>query len=272
MADRDAGSRGAEDEPRGPEDTAPEGRQEPEPKPVETDAQAEGAKAESGDEPVTAEPVAGGEAGAGTPAASGADAERPTTVNPVPTPPTRPFASPDGSPGPRPGNFGPTPPAYGFGAPTFGPASGSVGPTVSAAFGSAPGSGNYAYGPGGPGWTAPGWRTAPGVGVPGHGSRLPSHAARFGAFARGRGGQLIVAGLIGAIIGGGAVAVGTAIWDRGQVYDATLERGYGDGRNPLDRSFGQRQGPSELQDQLSRYCKRTETGFRCELPRSGGSW
>ncbi|MFF3666862.1 hypothetical protein [Microtetraspora malaysiensis] len=293
MADRDAGSRGAEDEPRDPDGQALGDRHDSGPA---TAAPADSAaQPSSGDAGNAEQPADSTNAAAGT---------TPTAADSMSDLGLKPFTSPSGAPGPRPGGPGPAPtfaPPYGPATtPTHapgpapygwtqgpgparppGPASGpggmpASGPAVTPMYGqpavvAGPAFGTYAYGPGGPGWAAPGWATTAGGAGAGSGSRPQSAAHGFGAFARGRGGQFIVAGLIGAILGGGAVAVGTAIWNQEHAYSAPFENGYLDGRGQRDRSFGGGQRMKDLQEQLSQLCQQTESGFRCAVPRSGRS-
>ncbi|WP_067174122.1 hypothetical protein [Microtetraspora niveoalba] len=263
MADRDAGSRGEEDEPRDPEGREAGEHHEPGPP----------AAAAPVDPMPPLKPFTAPSGAPGTPRPGGAG---PIVYGPVPGPAgPGPVPGPAGFPGARP--LGSASGAFGA-APAFGPAQAASGPAYGPAatrmygqppFDAGPALGGHAYGPGGTGWTAPGWGTAAGgAGArPGNGAR--SAASRFGAFARGRGGQLIVAGLIGAVIGGGTVGVGTALWNRDGGYGATLDNGYQDG--PWNRPYGGGQRLKDLQDQLSQLCRPTEGGFRCELPRSGGS-
>ncbi|MEZ0074010.1 hypothetical protein [Planotetraspora sp. GP83] len=102
-----------------------------------------------------------------------------------------------------------------------------------------------------------------------------------GGFAGGRrthAGQLVAVGLagvlIGAILGGGVVAVGGALWNRvhGHYYRVSYEnQDPRAGRGPWERPFGRRFGediPPGV-GQLPRFCQRTDTGFRCDMPGPG---
>ncbi|NAS24098.1 hypothetical protein GT755_20695 [Herbidospora sp. NEAU-GS84] len=122
---------------------------------------------------------------------------------------------------PRAGSFAsPPPPRYRFG----GPAAAKTAPA------------GYAFGPGGAGWDAPGWRTVSASG--------PAPRRRFGVVA------LLAAGLVGVILGALLVVA--------------VDQPWRDERPPFGVVVDQ-PGPRQ---NLPRFCERTDTGFRCEFPRS----
>jgi hypothetical protein len=90
---------------------------------------------------------------------------------------------------------------------------------------------------------------------------------RFAEFVRSRPGQLLAAGLLGAIIGGGVVAAVTTAWDRAHVRQVVFDEGGSrSGRVPLGPGpyfRGPDTGPFGPGSQGS--CTRTDTGFRCEF-------
>ncbi|WP_204047869.1 hypothetical protein [Microbispora siamensis] len=122
----------------------------------------------------------------------------------------------------------------------------------------------YAFGPGGAGWKAPGWQdprprfaSAPRPGFP---TRL---AARL---PRGHAGQLVAVGvasaIVGALLGGGIVAVTSMVWDRvdaGTSWDAG-----GDRQRFFPRGYGQ--DVPQSQDNLPPWCRQTDAGVRCQAP------
>ncbi|MBO3744493.1 hypothetical protein J5X84_00340 [Streptosporangiaceae bacterium NEAU-GS5] len=143
--------------------------------------------------------------------------------------------------------------------------------------GSSAPTGGYAYGPGGAGWSAPGWSASGGPGSgwsapppsgppygtqPGWGGPAGGYGPRagFGGFARSRAAQLIVAGLVGAIVGGGVVAAVAGAWDRANTRRVVFDEGGPRGRFPLDRGPYRIPGPGPGGN-----CQRTDTGFRCDF-------
>ncbi|MEU6429085.1 hypothetical protein ABZ860_24580 [Microbispora sp. NPDC046973] len=127
----------------------------------------------------------------------------------------------------------------------------------------APGSG-YAFGPGGAGWNAPGWQdprprvaSAPRPGFP------PRLAGRL---PRGHAGQLVAVGvasaIVGALLGGGIVAVTSMVWDRAGA--GTSWDGGGDRQRFFPRGYGQ--DAPQAQDGLPPWCRQTDAGVRCQAP------
>jgi hypothetical protein len=134
----------------------------------------------------------------------------------------------------------------------------------------------YAYGPGGAGWSAPGWRPAAGQGGPGVPGGPP--AGPGGAFGASRPrptdtNRLVIVGLVcavvGALFGGGVVAVGDALWHRfhGPRYGVVWSNpDQGPRRMPRDGQNGPRFGQDRPSDDQFRFCRWTEAGFRCDGP------
>ncbi|GAA3115737.1 hypothetical protein GCM10010466_03530 [Planomonospora alba] len=151
------------------------------------------------------------------------------------------------------------------------------------------------YAPGGPGWNAPGWTpTASGPTAPTAEHPRPGRAARLTRAARSKPLQITAAALIGAVIGGGAVAVVDAVGDRHRdraAFTRTDERRGGDGerhgtghdRGGWGDRYGYRNGPggsadgSVLPDASGGHlpgdgfrapdaCEPTGDGLRCTLP------
>jgi len=242
MADQDAGPRGAGDEPRGP-------RPEPETGPARP-----------------SEPTA---------TSGSAEPNGPAAPLPPGNTPTTPWTSPAGTPGGAgpgsPGNVGPGSPWTGPGnrpgatgpyAAWAGPAGpGRPGP---GAAGAPPTGSGYAFGPGGAGWNAPGWHdprarfaSAPRPGIASRlGARLP----------RGHAGQLVAVGvaaaIVGALLGGGVVAVTGMVWDRSHA--GTTWIGGDDRQRSFPRGFGQDVPQGE--NGLPPWCRQTDDGVRCQVP------
>ncbi|MEU8177012.1 hypothetical protein AB0C14_29415 [Microbispora hainanensis] len=269
MADQDAGSRGAGDEPRGPRPEPETGQARP------------------------SEPTA---------TSGSAEPSGPTAPLPPGNTPTTPWTSPAGSPGgvgsPRtgsgntPGGAGPGSPGHagpgsawsgpgnvGPGSPWTGPGNrpgapgpyatwagpAGPGPSGPGAAGAPPTGSGYAFGPGGAGWNAPGWHdprpriaSAP---RPGIGTRL---AARL---PRGHAGQLVAVGvasaIVGALLGGGVVALTGMVWDRSHA--GTTWIGGDDRQRFFPPGFGQ--DVPQGQNGLPPWCRQTDAGVRCQVPR-----
>jgi len=120
-----------------------------------------------------------------------------------------------------PGAFAPPPPPPPPGqawtaAHAMPPGPGTAGAWGAGHGGPAPGQGDvrYAYGPGGPGWTAPGWGPPPN----------PPRGDRRRLIAVGVGGLIV-----GMLLGGGAVAIADEVWDRAERDRIGWVRGPGDG-------------------------------------------
>nr|WP_062335959.1 hypothetical protein [Herbidospora sakaeratensis] len=201
MTDHDAGLRGTEDTNTAPRDPADSPTREiPAVTPPAT-----GAFASHGTDSVVPDPARAGAFGAPPHVAE------PAGPDPVPaaaaSPGTGAFASPP-------------PPRYRFGG--------------SAAAKKAPA--GYAFGPGGAGWDAPGWRTVS--------ASEPAPRRRFGVFA------LLAAGLVGVVIGALLVVAVDPPWrDERPRFGVVVDQ----------------PGPRQ---NVPRFCERTDTGFRCEFPRS----
>lgn len=156
--------------------------------------------------------------------------------------------------------------------PSAAPAPGRPGAGPSYRAESPAGGPGYAYGSGGPGWNAPGWGPPPWAGG------AQATGPRFGGPLRGHRGQLVAVGLagalIGALVGGGAVAIGDSLRNHdGHYYRVSDERrAPGDMRQRGDGPFGHRfgapgQGPRS--NRMPPSCERTDNGFRCERPGPG---
>lgn len=280
MAEKDAGSRGAEDEPRDPRpepETGPAGSSEP----TATSGSAEPAAPGQSAGSTETEPAASA-APAGSASSSGSvEQNAPTT--PLPARPTfvSPWASPAGTPGgvgpgspsagqgSMPGNVGPGSPWTGPGQSprATGPYAAWSGQTGPGQPGSGPANAKQpgswgAFGPGGAGWNAPGWQDPHARFAP---PPRPSLSARLAArLPRGQTGRLVVVGvacaLAGALLGGSVVAVTGLVWNR---VDSRLSWDSGRDRPRLfPRGYGQ-DVPQSPEDFLPPWCRRTDSGVRC---------
>ncbi|GII01200.1 hypothetical protein [Planobispora takensis] len=143
-------------------------------------------------------------------------------------------------------------------------------------FGQPSATGSYGpYGPGGPGWSAPGW-AATTASQPGR----PGRYARLTGAARGRTFQIVAAALIGALVGGGFVAVVDGFGDRhrggyaAERMDGREGRGrlHDEGRGFRERGGerGHRQAPGIPMprdgSRLPGRCTPIEGGFTCTYP------
>ncbi|MBG0812961.1 hypothetical protein [Planomonospora sp. ID82291] len=141
------------------------------------------------------------------------------------------------------------------------------------------------YGPGGTGWNAPGW-TAPTAERP-----RPGRYAKLARATRGKPFQVAAAAVIGAVLGGGAVAVVDTVGDRhraghafSRVDDHGTRPGEGSGRL-LERREAEGYGAGEPGNGETRIfrggsdewnpgdgfrtpdqCESTQEGFRCTAP------
>ncbi|MGW5264284.1 hypothetical protein ACWEQG_25205 [Microbispora sp. NPDC004025] len=161
-----------------------------------------------------------------------------------------------------------TPGAAASGAPgPYAPWTGSAGPGRSGPgpASALPSGSGYAFGPGGAGWNAPGWQnerppfaSAPQPGLPARlSARLP----------RGHTGRLVAVGiasaLVGALLGGGIVAVTAMVWGRADA-GTSWDTG-GDRQRFFPRGYGQN-APQSQDDLLPPWCRSTEAGVRCQAP------
>ncbi|MBE3013344.1 hypothetical protein IL992_29810 [Microbispora sp. NEAU-D428] len=122
----------------------------------------------------------------------------------------------------------------------------------------------YAFGPGGAGWKAPGWQDPRPRFAPAPRPGFPTRLA--GRLPRGHAGQLVAVGLasaiVGALLGGGIVAVTGMVWDRAAA--GTSWDGGGDRQRFFPRGYGQ--DAPQSQDNLPPWCRQTEAGVRCQAP------
>ncbi|MBG0828401.1 hypothetical protein HS041_11550 [Planomonospora sp. ID67723] len=160
------------------------------------------------------------------------------------------------------------------------------GPSAPGPAGPRPAAGPYGpYGPGGPGWSAPGWTATAATTAT---APRPPRSGRYARTTRGKTFQIIAAALVGALLGGGTVAVLDRIGDRhraghiaGRMDDRPGRmddrRGPQDGDrapwrerwNP-DGERGHREGPRMRMPRgdgshLPRFCEPIEGGFKCTL-------
>jgi hypothetical protein len=141
------------------------------------------------------------------------------------------------------------------------------------------------YGPGGTGWNAPGWHT------PTAEQPRPGRYAKLTRATRGKPFQVAAAAIIGAVIGGGAVAVVDTIGDRhraghafSRMNDHRTQPGEDFGRRleergDDERGNGEPRGFRGGTDQwipgdgfrMPDHCEVTQDGFRCTAPTSAPS-
>ncbi|GIH90139.1 hypothetical protein ACFFMN_10955 [Planobispora siamensis] len=152
--------------------------------------------------------------------------------------------------------------------------------TGTGTFGQPSATGAYGpYGPGGRGWSAPGWATTTTAAAA---PPRPGRYARLTGAARGRTFQIVAAALIGALVGGGFVAVVDRFGDRhrggyaAERMDGREWRGrsHDDGRGFRERERGgergYRGGPGIPMprdgSRLPGRCTPIEGGFTCTYP------
>ncbi|WP_062439097.1 hypothetical protein [Herbidospora daliensis] len=231
MTDHDAGPRGTEDTNTAPRDPADSPTREI-PAVDTTGATSSGpgavpssgAFASHGTESVVPDPARAGAFGTtdfSVPASAGAVPSGAASAGPGPARTAPATASGTASASPGAGAFAsPAPPRYRFRGQTAAkkPPAG------------------YAFGPGGAGWDAPGWRTVS--------ASEPAPRRRFGLVA------LLAAGLVGVVVGALLVVM--------------VDRPWRDDRPEFGVVVDQ-PGPRQ---NVPRFCERTDTGFRCEFPRS----
>ncbi|GII30939.1 hypothetical protein [Planotetraspora mira] len=79
----------------------------------------------------------------------------------------------------------------------------------------------------------------------------------------------LVCAVVGALFGGGVVAVGDVLWHRfhGPHYGVVWSNpDQGPRRMPGDGQNGRRFGQDQPSDGLSGFCRRTDEGIRCDGP------
>ncbi|WP_182882740.1 hypothetical protein [Microbispora sp. H10949] len=232
MAGQDAVPRGVEDEPRGPR---PESAAMPQGSAVtEVSIVPQGS--------AMPQPV--------SPAGPASPPGPPSFVGPAGISP--------GAPGPRPAGYANARRALPSGRPAILPPGTTSIPPLG---------GGSAFGPGGAGWQAPGWREAAthpagalrseSVRSPGGlGGRLTERLPR------GQTGRLITVGiasaLVGALLGGGVVAATGLIWDEAHAGASREAGGDQDGLFPRGGNL-----PGGEDGRLPQWCRRTETGIVC---------
>ncbi|WP_211590172.1 hypothetical protein [Microbispora sp. H11081] len=148
----------------------------------------------------------------------------------------------------------------------YAPWTGSAGQSRPGQASAIPPSGSgYAFGPGGAGWNAPGWQRpqSPFASAP-----RPDFSARLAArVPRGQTGRLVTVGiasaLVGALLGGGIVAVTAMAWDRADAR-ASWDVG-GDRQRFFPRGYDQGV-PQSQSNPLPPWCRSTEAGVRCQAP------